>query len=356
MTPWDFWAWPWTATMDAWRRALVIGEGETATCEAEALSSRGGPEWSTANRLILDIAALRLRDFSVASESFPVIVVAPFALHDAQIADLAPGHSLLDTLLRNGCKRLYLVEWTSATEATRLHTVDTQLASLNVAVDDIGGAVDVIGLCQGGWLSLVYALRFPTKVRRLVLAGAPIDISAEPSALTAPGGFLSQLYMDELIARGHGVLLGRDMAALWPRELDGERRIPDSLQILNSAPTDAERGAFETFKRWDQRTLDLPAPYYRQVFDWLFRENRLASGVFPALGRMIDPRDLRCPLFVLAGEQDAIAPPGQAFAAAKLVGAKEIETALAPCGHLALFMGRKTLETEWPRIARWLLK
>ena len=48
---------------------------------------------------------------------------------------------------------------------TRLNTIDTQLAALNVAVDDTGPPVDLIGLCQGGWLSLVYAARFPTKVR-----------------------------------------------------------------------------------------------------------------------------------------------------------------------------------------------
>jgi len=355
MNPWDLWVWPWTATMEAWRRALDIGEAETESGEDETRPSRTGPEWSTANRLTLDLAALRLRDFSIAMDRFPVLVVAPFALHDAQIGDLAPGHSLLDTLLLNGCTRLHLVEWKSATEATRLHTIDTQLASLNVAVDDIGGAVDMIGLCQGGWLSLVYAARFPGKVRRLVLVGAPIDIEAAPSALTAPASFLSQVYTDELVAHGHGLLLGRDMVALWPREPDDEKRAFDALQISEPATTETERRATEIFNRWDERTLDLPAPYYRQVFDWLFRENRLASDSFPALGRMIDPRDLRCPLFVLAGEQDSIAPAAQAFAA-NLVGANDTETALAPCGHLALFMGRKTLETEWPRIAKWLLK
>jgi polyhydroxyalkanoate synthase subunit PhaC len=34
----------------------------------------------------------------------------------------------------------------------------------------------------------------------------------------------------------------------------------------------------------------------------------------------------------------------------------EIETALAPCGHLALLMGRRSLTEEWPRIAQWLAK
>ncbi|MGO9774185.1 MAG: hypothetical protein ACLPSW_32460, partial [Roseiarcus sp.] len=32
-------------------------------------------------------------------------------------------------------------------------------AALSVAVDDPGSPVDLIGLCQGGWLSLVYAAR-----------------------------------------------------------------------------------------------------------------------------------------------------------------------------------------------------
>ena len=145
----------------------------------------------------------------------------------------------------------------------------------------------------------------------------------------------------------------------WPRfgrTTLGENRTLDLLQLSELTTTAVERRAIEIFNRWDQRALDLPAPDHRQVFDWVFRENRLAEGSFPALGRTINPRDLRCPLFVLAGEQDAIAPPAQAFAAAQLVRASEIETALVPCGHLALFMGRKTLETEWPRVAQWLSK
>ena len=32
----------------------------------------------------------------------------------------------------------------------------------------------------------------------------------------------------------------------------------------------------------------------------------------------------------------------------------DVETAIAPCGHLALFVGLDTLKNEWPRIARWL--
>jgi len=81
-------------------------------------------------------------------------------------------------------------------------------------------------------------------------------------------------------------------------------------------------------------------PYHREVFHWLYRENRLATGRFWALGRTNRSRRVEQPLFLLAGERDDIAPPAQVFAAAGLVGTRkcDIETALAPCGHLALFM------------------
>jgi poly(3-hydroxyalkanoate) synthetase len=234
--------------------------------------------------------------------------------------------------------------------------MNTQLAALNVVIDDIGSPLDLIGLCQGGWLSLVYAARFPKKVRRLVLAGAPVDIKAELSLLSTPANPMTDVLIDELVRLGDGLVLGRYLAALWPRELDETSNVIKSLQIGGPPATDTERCTAANFARWSRRALDLPGPYYRQVFDWLYHENRLAVGTFPALGRRIDLRNLHCPLFLLAGAHDVIAPPAQVFAAASLVATRksDIETALAPCGHFALFMGKSTLSEEWPRIARWL--
>jgi poly(3-hydroxyalkanoate) synthetase len=343
MDPWQVWAWPWLTTMDIYRRALEPAQGEET-------------EWTTPNRVTLDIATLRLRDFSFGEgRGRPVLVVAPFSLHDAGLADLAPGHSLIESLRTNGCRDLFLVEWKSATAKTRLNTIDSQFTALNVVVDELGPPVDLIGLCQGGWLSLAYAARFPLKVRRLALVGAPIDTAATPSILSAAINPMTAALIDELIRRGGGLARGADMAELWPRPADKFARALEALE-LEPPTTEAARRAVETFARWDARLLDLPGPYYREVFNWLYRENQLALGRFCALGRPIDLRRLEQPLFLLAGEQDEIAPPAQIFAAAALVGARksDIETALAPCGHLALFMGGRTATTQWPRIAKWL--
>ncbi|MGA8171091.1 MAG: alpha/beta fold hydrolase [Methylocystis sp.] len=348
MDPWQVWTWPWLTTMELYRRALEptsVGAGPPAEAD-----------WTTPNRVTLDLATLRLRDFSTATpRGRPVLVVAPFTLHDAALADLAPGHSLIESLLANDRRDVFLIEWKSATAATRMNTIDTQFAALNVVVDELGPPVDLIGLCQGGWLSLAYAARFPSKIRRLVLVGAPVDTAAAPSAFSGAINPMTAALLDDMIRRGEGLALGRDMAGFWPRPADKSAR---ALEALELEPPGDESGlrAIESFARWDARLLDLPGPYHREAFNWLYRENRLASGRFHALGRNVDLRRLEHPLFLLAGERDDIAPPAQVFAAAALVGTREsdIETALAARGHLALFMGARTITTQWPRIAKWL--
>jgi pimeloyl-ACP methyl ester carboxylesterase len=90
-------------------------------------------------------------------------------------------------------------------------------------------------------------------------------------------------------------------------------------------------------------------PIFLEVFEWIFRENRIAAGRFRALGRLVDLRELRCPLFLLAGDRDSIATAGQVLATATFTGTgtRDVETAIAPCGHLALFMGQETLKVEF---------
>jgi poly(3-hydroxyalkanoate) synthetase len=102
--------------------------------------------------------------------------------------------------------------------------------------------------------------------------------------------------------------------------------------------------------------VDLPGTYYLQVVEQLFKENRLASGNFIALGRRIDLSTLRCPVFLLAGRDDDVAAPAQVFATEQLVDRAycRVQKATALCGHLGLFMGRDNLRTAWPDIARWL--
>ena len=354
----QFFIWPFI-TAAAVGDALAAQAGEMARLlspsPAESLPSTYR-DWCSPNRVRLELPTMNLREFSTTepAQDVPVLVCAPFALHCATIADLAPGHSLMETLSRHGCSRLFLTDWRSATPDMRLLTIDSYIAELNVAIDEIGPPVDLVGLCQGGWMALVYAARFPSKVRKLVLAGAPIDTEAGTSRLSVAAQHLPSGVFDELTRLGDGRMVGRQALELWePALQSGE--VLAALQV-SADELDRQPALRQRFGKWSDSPLDLPGAFYRQSVLWLFKENRLARGQFVALGRRIDLGEVRHPLFLLAAHADKVAPPEQLMAVRRLVGTKaqDIESAIEPGGHLSLFVGADILGSAWIRAAHWL--
>jgi poly(3-hydroxyalkanoate) synthetase len=358
-------AFPAAATYFVWPFIALAAAGDMLAAQAgefaralSASSADADPPakfaWSTPNHVRLEMSTMDLRNFSTGTDGLPILVCAPFTLHGATIADLAPGHSLVEALQRNGCRRLFVTDWRSASADMRLLTIDSYLADLNVAVDEIGAPVDLVGLCQGGWMALAYAARFPNKVRKLVLAGAPIDTDAGASRVSVAAHTLPLSVFDELARLGDGRVLGRRAIDLWEPALQGS----DALAALQIRPCEQARKAalLERFRAWSDATVDLPGAFYHEVVLWMFKENRLAEGRFTALGRRIDLGDVRHPLFLLAAEGDDVTPPAQLLAVRRLVSTapSEVDSAIEPGGHLSLYVGGETLQGAWARIARWL--
>lgn len=308
------------------------------------------PSWTTAKRTLLDLPALRVHEFAD-GDGVPVVLVAPFALHGPVLADLAPGNSLVERLLAEQVGRLLLVECKSACPRTRLLRIDDYLAALLVVVEELGGRAALVGLCQGGWLSLMFAARFPSKVTRLLVVGSPIDLDAGVSNIAAAARNTPLELIEALIDSNDGLVRGQQMQNAWGT-LDLEQdRVCDALQVERPPPSLVER-----FQAWRAWTLDLPGPYYLEVVEDLFRANKLAKAQFVGLGRTLDLSAVRAPLFLLAAEDDEVTPPEQVLAARRLVGTApgEIETVYAAGSHLSLFMGARNLETVWRDAARWL--
>src|SRR6266404_8273878 len=180
----SFLVWPLAAAALAAKANVRFLEDLLSVSGKRSVSSSLPLAWTTSNTVALELASMRLRNFSTETGGLATLICAPYALHSATIADFAPGHSVVEALRLGGLSRVFVTDWRSATSETRYFSIDNYLADLNVVADELGPPVDLIGLCQGGWLALVYAARFPKKVRRLVLVGAPIDIAAAESQLS----------------------------------------------------------------------------------------------------------------------------------------------------------------------------
>ncbi len=354
------WFWPLTTGIElADEGDKLFADNLKFAAEAVAIAAPPPPEWATRNRVLLDLDTMRLRDFSRAAagvNEVPVLIAAPYAGHSSTIADYDKGQSLVETLLDCGLERVLVTDWKSATEPMKDFDIDTYLADLNVAVDSVGGRVHLIGLCQGGWMSAMFAARFPGKVATLVLAGSPIDTAAGNGAIKKAAQKLPVSFFEEMVAAGGGRMLGKFMLAGWKNMHPDEQYLEKYIDLYQHIEDKSYIKRTERFERWYENPIDLPGRWYLQAITELFKENRLAKGTFVALGQTISLKDIKVPLYLLAGESDDITTKEQVFRAEELVGTPkhEIMKKLVPGGHIGLFMGSHTLQRVWPEIGAWI--
>lgn len=284
------------------------------------------------------------------------LLVPPYAGHSSTIADFRTGQSLIETLLAHGIGRLCAIDWKSANRVTKSYDIDNYLAELNVCIDDLGDRVNLVGLCQGGWLAAMYTARFPARVRTLVLAGSPIDTDAGETPIKEYAHTLPTAFYERLVKLGGGVLKGHFMLMGFKSMHPDNQYGGKFVDLYRNIDSPDHRKRFEEFERWYEYTIDLPGTWYLQVITQLFKENRFAKGTFVGLGKTLNLKEITCPLFLLAGESDDVTPREQVFNATNLVGTPQgkISKQMTPGGHIGLFMGKETLAHTWPIIAKWI--
>jgi len=255
------WFWPFAAAIELEEEGLrLYRQNLDFLAEAGEMVSPREPEWATPNRVLLDLDTMRLREFG-AREGTSVLVDAPYAGHSSAIADYAKGQSLVETLLAAGVERVLATDWKSATPAMRDFDIDKYLAEINVVVDEVGGALQLVGLCQGGWMSAMYAARFPDKVRSLVLAGAPIDTDAGAGPIRKIAHSLPMSFYEELVQAGGGRMLGRTMLAGWKSMHPEQQYVDKYLDLYEHIEDKSYVKRTERFERWYENPIDLPGRY-----------------------------------------------------------------------------------------------
>jgi poly(3-hydroxyalkanoate) synthetase len=313
------------------------------------------PKLATPNRLRLGLRTMALRDYGKPG-GIPTLIDAPHAGHTAMIADYHKDQSLVQSLLDNGIGHIALTDWKTATDDMKDFEIDNYLADMVVAIDDLGGRVNLVGLCQGGWMSAMIAARFPDKINALVLAGAPIDADAGDGPIKRMAHETPLSFYRELVEIGGGLMKGKFMLQGWKNMHPAQHYMQDQIDLYEQIDDPVYIAKEETFDSWYENPIDLPGRWYLQVIQQIFQENRLAKGEFFGLGRKLDLKKITCPTYLLAGADDDITTPEQVLDAAKYIGTPRdrVVSKTVPGGHIGLFMGHRTLTDHWPAIARWI--
>jgi polyhydroxyalkanoate synthase len=283
----------------------------------------------------------------------PVLIC--FALvNRPYILDLQPDCSLVRRLLDAGFS-VYLVDWGDPDDGDRLRDLNDYLEQ------GLGGcvrhllaaqrvpALDLIGVCQGGVLSLCYTALHPEQIASLVTLTTAVDFQTPEDLLSKwVRGLDTQLL--ERAGNVPGELLNALFLSLMPFRLTQQKYV----RLLTGR---ADQRAVDDFVRMERWIFDSPpqaAVALAQFVRWFYQENRLLRGTLELGGRAVDLRKVRAPLLNLYASADHLVPPAASAVMGRYVGSTDYSACAIDTGHIGMYVSRKAREEIPQRIISWL--
>jgi polyhydroxyalkanoate synthase subunit PhaC len=288
-----------------------------------------------------------------AKHARPILIC--FALvNRPYILDLQPDRSLIRRLLEAG-HTVYLVDWGDAGDSERCTDLEDylqrHLAGCVAHVLQAHGlpALDLLGVCQGGVLSLCYTALHPRQIANLVTLTTPVDFHTADNLLSK---WVRGLDVDLVCATGNvpGEVLNALFLSLSPVRLAQHKYV----RLLASG---ADQRAVEDFVRMEKWIFDSPpqaAAALAQFVRWFYQENRLAHDTLEIGGRAVKLREIRQPVLNLYATQDHIVPPAAAAAMEHCIGSEDYESLAIDTGHIGMYVSRTAREKIPGRITSWL--
>jgi polyhydroxyalkanoate synthase len=293
----------------------------------------------------------------------PVLLVPPLAA-PATCFDLRRGCSIAEHLLQRGYPT-YLVDYGPISFSDRdlglEHWVDDVIpTAVDVVSEDARGQpVQVVGWCLGGIMSLLAAAGHrELRISSLSLVASPFDF--EQVALTAPIRRLADLTGGRLVSTLYRALGGAPAAlvSLGFRATAIDRYVTKPLWIARNLDNRETLAQMEAVDAYMANMLAYPGRTFGQLYHRFFRVNELAQGKLALTdARRIDLAEVTQPVLVVAGRSDVLAPVPAVLAVEGLLpSAAEVETHVAPGGHLGVLTGRSAMTTTWTYLDEFLAR
>lgn len=273
------------------------------------------------------------------------------------MADLTPTCSLINELRAHGLD-VYLIDWGYPDRADAGRSLaDYVLGDIDACVDQIRqhheiDTLDILGICQGGLLSLCYAALQPAKLRRLVTTITPVDFQTKGDLLS----HLAQRIDAHALAQAWGNIPGEFLNLMFlsqkPLQL-GQQKYADFVRSAD------DEGASELFLAMEKWIFDSPAlagTAFREFLEACYQENGLVQGSLEIGGRPVRLETLEMPIFNVYARQDHLVPPAASQALRGLVPKAAYTELALDAGHIGLYVSARTRSKLAAAIAEWLEK
>ncbi|KCZ71841.1 poly(R)-hydroxyalkanoic acid synthase, class III, PhaC subunit [Candidatus Methanoperedens nitroreducens] len=302
-----------------------------------------------------------------AEKQHPVPILVVYALVNRYyILDLQPDKSVIRRLLDKGFD-IYIIDWGYPSGVDRYLTIDDYVNGyINNAVDKIRelsglDKISLLGVCQGGTLSVMYAALHPEKVKNLITLVTPVNFDTDKGLLHI---WAKSLDVDSIVDN-YGIVPGNLLNAgflltdLFRLMID---KYVGLFERIESGPDDAvcqqrNEETFKNFLRMEKWIFDSPdqaGETFRQFMKDCYQKNLLIKNKMELNGKRINLEKISMPLLNVMAEFDHLVPNDASIPLNDAVSSSDKEMLVFPTGHIGIFVGSRSQKEVCPRIAEWL--
>ncbi|HKE96652.1 MAG TPA: class III poly(R)-hydroxyalkanoic acid synthase subunit PhaC [Povalibacter sp.] len=339
---------------EAFTQRLVRGLGALAQIGEVAIGTTAKDEVYREDKLVL-YRYRPLDEVSAAARVRVPLLICYALVNRPYMMDLQPDRSLIRGLLQRGID-VYLIDWGYPDGADRFLTLDDYvsgyLARCVNAVREASGCprINLLGVCQGGTLSLCHAALHGEGIRNLVTMVTPVDFRTPENLLTR---WTEHVDLDAMVATTGNVpgeMLNALFLGLQPFRLTSQKYV-DLLDHIDN-PRALEN--FLRMEQWIFDSPDQPGEMFRQFMTWFVKENRLVTGKLELGGRSVRLEDVTVPLLNIYATQDHLVPPSASTPLERLTGTRDYSSYAFPGGHIGIYVSGAAQKEVPVRIAHWL--
>jgi len=269
--------------------------------------------------------------------------------------DLQPGRSVVETFLNAGLD-IYMLDWGYPTRKDRFLNLDDHVNGyIADAVDFILekhglDQLNIMAICQGGTMTVMYAALHPEKIKNLVLTVTPTNFDHDAGLLNVWARSLDPDKLVESYGNIPGDIMNLGFLLLNPARL----MIDKYVGLLENIHNRDFVENFVRMERWIFDSPDLPGEAFRDFIQWMFRENLLIKNELVLGGKKVDLKNITMPVLNIYGKYDHLVPPAACDQLTSKIGSTDKEDLCLDTGHIGIYVSSKTQREFGPKIIRWL--
>ena len=314
----------------------------------------------TEKDVVLTIGKMQLFHYKPvvsARKMVKVPLLITYALVNRQyMMDLQPDRSVIKAYLEAGLD-VYVIDWGYPTAEDMYMTMDDYINwYMDDCVDYIRKVskkdkINVLGVCQGGTFSAIYAALHPEKVKNLVTMVVPIDFSTNDGLLFRWSKYMN---IDSLIDAYDGVVPGDVMNVAYlilkPLELTMNKYVDMTDKM-------ADPEFLKNFIRMEKWVFDSPAQVgatLSQFVKDLYQDNKLVKGELEIGGKKVDLKNVTMPVLCACAERDHLVPLSASQPLMDVIGSEDKQFVSFATGHIGMYVSSKSQKMIVPQIVEWI--